>query len=150
MFCTNCGKVVEAETKFCPKCGARQSDDPLPSASVQPSQAPASASAARPQPRAATPAPARRGKTAIWATIAALLVAIMGGVGYWGWSNKLARDEAVQKLTGDEAVRKLADEEQRRAAAGKTPTETTEIRAAQLALARHIATEEAEAQAQGR
>ena len=72
--------------------------------------------------------------------VVALVLATVGGVGYWGWSNKVARDEAVQKLSGDQAARKIA--------AAENAAEAAEIKAAQALLAKHIAAEEAEAQAQ--
>jgi predicted nucleic acid-binding Zn-ribbon protein len=63
---------------------------------------------------------------------------LVGGVGYWGWSR-----------TDDHVVRQLADEEQRRVAAEKV-AEAAEITAAQALLDKHIAVEEAEAQARAR
>jgi hypothetical protein len=145
MFCTSCGKAIEPKTKFCPECGAKQ---------VDVSSSPASASAISPSPemsapsRPALPVAARSGKLAVWGAIGALVLVMGGGVGYWGWNNKVARDEAAaQKLVSDEAAGKLADAEQRRVAAEKT-AEAVEIKAAQVLLAKHIAVEEAEAQAQ--
>ena len=144
MFCTSCGKAIEPKTKFCPECGAKQ---------VDVSSSPASASAISPSPemsapsRPALPVAARSGKLAVWGAIGALVLVMGGGVGYWGWNNKVARDEAAQKLVSDEAARKLADAEQRRVAAEKA-AEAVEIKAAQVLLAKHIAVEEAEAQAQ--
>jgi uncharacterized protein HemX len=93
-------------------------------------------------PQAVSPTPLRVGKIAAWTAVVVTVVAILGGVGYWGWNNKVARDEAVQKMASDEAARKVADEQQRRLAA--------EIKTAQLMLAKHITAEEAEAQSQGR
>lgn len=148
MFCTNCGKTVEPDTKFCPKCGARQTEKPSSAAPVPPTPPPAvAASPVMAVPQSRSPVPARTGKLAAWAAVVTLVVAILGGVGYWGWNNKVARDEAAQKLASDEATRKIADAEQRRVAAEKA-ADAAEIKAAQLLLAKHIAAEEAEAQAQ--
>lgn len=113
------------------------------------------ASPAMAAPGSGPSAPARGGKGAIWAGVAALVVAIVGGVGYWGYGNKVAGDEAVRKLASDEqarvvaaedAARKLAEEEQRRVAAEKIAA-AAEVTAAQALLDKHIAAEEAQAQA---
>jgi hypothetical protein len=82
-------------------------------------------------------------------------LAAVGGVGYWGWSNKVAGDEAVRKLASDEQARVVAaedtarrfvEEEQRRVAAEKL-AEAAGITAAQALLDKHIAAEEVQAQA---
>jgi len=139
MFCTNCGKAIEAEVKFCPHCGAAQ----VPSAqSTAPTPSPTAATAATAATQSGPAAgssgalPAR--KPVLWAGAVALLVALASAAGYWGWSNK-GSDDVV--------VRRLADEEQRRVAAEKA-AETAEITAAQALLDKHIAVEEAQAQAQ--
>lgn len=104
---------------------------------------------------AAIQPPGRGGTSALWVGVGALVLALVGGVGYWGWSNKVSGEEAVRKLASDESVRKateaesarkIADEEQRRLAAEKA-TEKAEIAAAQALLDKHIAAEEAQAQA---
>lgn len=73
-------------------------------------------------------APAPAGEPAISGGVGALVQALVGGVGYWGWSNKVTGDEAVRKLARDqearqagsnETDRKLVDEEQRRMVAEK-------------------------------
>ena len=76
----------------------------------------------------------------MWAGVAALVVALVGGVGYWGWSNQVASEDNA---------RKLADVEQRRIAAERT-AEATEIAAAKELLDKHIAAEEAQAEAAAR
>lgn len=165
MFCTNCGKAVKPDTRFCPHCGSGQTAEvaspapppvvpplPLPPEDLPARVAPSPAMAA-PAPRAATPSSGS--KPALWAGGVAVVVALVGGVGYWGWNNKVAGEEAAQKLVLDEAARKaaaeesarkLAEEEQRRQAAEKA-AEAAEITAAQAMLDKHIAAEEAEAQA---
>ena len=127
MFCTNCGKAIKPDTKFCTHCGAHQTDEP-----TQPTMAvPASG-----LPKA-SPSGSKRAK---WAGVAALVVALVGGAGYWGWSNKgVSEDDA----------RKLADIEQRRIAAERT-AEAAEIAAAKELLDKHIAAEEAQAEAAAR
>ncbi len=137
MFCTNCGKAIEPESRFCPDCGARQTAEPPLSPSM-PVGAPAPAAPAMTVPAAASSASSLAGRPALWAGAAALLVALVGSVGYWGWSR-----------TDDHVVRQLADEEQRRVAAEKV-AEAAEITAAQALLDKHIAVEEAEAQARSR
>lgn len=106
-------------------------------------------------PMSGSPIPARPGKPAVWAAGAAVLVALLGGVGYWGYGNKMAGDEAVSKLAADALARKAADEEtarrlsseeQRRLAAEKV-AQVAENTAAQALLDKHIAAEEAQAQA---
>ena len=145
MFCTNCGKSLAPATKFCPHCGECQSD-----AAVAPGR-PSMSTAA---PASSIPS-ASRGKPALWAGAAALVLATVGGAGYWGWSNKIAREEALGKIAADEVARKtaaddaahkLADAEQARITAEKA-TATAEILAAQALLDKHIAAEEAQAQA---
>ncbi len=76
----------------------------------------------------------------MWAGAAALVVALVGGAGYWGWSNKGASEDDAGKL---------ADVEQRRIAAEKT-AEAAEIAAAKELLDKHIAAEEAQAEAAAR
>ena len=164
MFCTNCGKSLAPATKFCPHCGECQPDTALPNALAQTKPVPAAPDNAavapgRPSISIAAPASsipsASRGKPALWAGAAALVLATVGGAGYWGWSNKVAREEALSKIAADEVVRKtaaadaahkLADAEQARITAEKA-TETAEILAAQALLDKHIAAEEAQAQA---
>jgi uncharacterized membrane protein YvbJ len=133
MFCMNCGKAIEAETKFCPHCGARQAPQEQPSSST-PTAAPATLPASTTSV-ASGALPVR--KPVLWAGAVALLVALVSAAGYWGWRNTGADDEVV---------RQLADEEQRRVAAEKA-AETAEITAAQALLDKHIAVEEAQAQA---
>ena len=77
----------------------------------------------------------------MWAGAAALVVASVGGVGYWGWNNKEASSE--------DGARKLADAEQRRIAAERT-AEAAKITVAQGLLDKHIAAEEAQAEAAAR
>jgi hypothetical protein len=161
MFCTNCGKSIEPDTRFCPHCGTRQASVFAPPAmeglaAAAPAAALASTSGpavSRPVPVA--PAPSGGVKPAVWAGAVALVLSLVGGVGYWGWSNKVAGEQAAQKVAQeeqarkaalDEATRKLDDEAQRRVAAEKS-AEVAEITAAQAMLDRHIAAEEAQAQA---
>ncbi|MBK8115494.1 MAG: zinc ribbon domain-containing protein [Candidatus Accumulibacter sp.] len=136
MFCTNCGKAIEAEVKFCPHCGAAQVPPAQPSAPTPSPAAPPAATKSGPAAMSSGALPARR--PVLWAGAVALLVALASAAGYWGWSNK-GSDDVV--------VRRLADEEQRRVAAEKA-AETAEITAAQALLDKHIAVEEAQAQAQ--
>jgi len=141
MYCTNCGNAVAPNATFCSNCGARQADQPSFATPLPSALAPAVA--APPAPTMPAPSslsvPARAGRSAIWVAVVALVLAAVGGVGYWGWNNKVARDEAVQKLAGDAAARKTVAEK---------AAEAAEIKTAQALLARHIAAEEAEAQAQ--
>lgn len=167
MFCTNCGKSIQPGTKFCPHCGALQTPESL----VQPSPLPPVMPLAKalkglepsfdpsptpiPMPMAGVAIPGRGGTSALWVGVGALVLALVGGVGYWAWSNKVAGEEAVRKLASDESARKvaegesarkIADEEQRRRAAENT-ADSAEIAAAQALLDKHIAAEEAQAQA---
>lgn len=164
MFCSNCGKSIQPGTKFCPHCGTLQATD----ASAQPSPLPpvmlssAVLNGIEPafgtslaMPMAGIQSAGRGGTSALWAGVGALVLALVGGVGYWGWSNKVAGEETVRKLASDEAARKateaesarrIADEKQRRLAAEKT-AESAEIGTAQALLDKHIAAEEAQAQA---
>ena len=77
----------------------------------------------------------------MWAGVAALVVALVGGGGYWIWSNNEA--------SSADGARKLADSEERRIAAERT-AEVAEIAAAQESLDKHIAAEEAQAEAAAR
>ena len=133
MFCTNCGKAVEPDTKFCPNCGANQMGESPPS-SPTPTIAAAPVTA---PPVTGSAVPLRAGKPAVWAGIVALVLVIVGGLGYWGWNNKVGNDEAVRKRDLDEVVRKATD------------INTAEIKAAQILLEKHIAAEEAQANSQG-
>lgn len=124
--------AIEPDKKFCPNCGANQTDEPPPMPPTYVSAV--AASPAMAAPAAGSPAPARAGKPALWASAVALVLAIVGGVGYWGWNNKVASDEVIHKMANDEASRKVAD------------AEAAEIKAAQVLLEKHIAAEEAQAQ----
>lgn len=166
MFCMNCGKAIKPDTKFCPHCGTLQVTESPPQSSPLPPTMPSSAApkgiepvfgppGAGPLPMAAIQPPGRGGTSALWVGVGALVLALVGGVGYWGWSNKVSGEEAVRKLASDESVRKateaesarkIADEEQRRLAAEKA-AEKAEIATAQALLDKHIAAEEAQAQA---
>ena len=127
MFCTNCGKAIVPDTKFCTHCGAHQTDE-----STQPTMA---------VPASGLPKVSPSGSTrAMWAGVAALVMALVGGVGYWAWSNKGASEDGATKL---------ADVEQRRIAAERT-AEAAEIAAANELLDKHIAAEEAQAEAAAR
>lgn len=168
MFCTNCGKVIEPDIKFCPHCGTFQTPESSVSPSPMPAATPAPATPPRFEPSfgtapamamPTTAAPARAGgsQAVLWAGVGTLVLALAGGVGYWGWSNKVASEEAVRKLASDEqarkavdteSARKIADEEQRRLVAQRA-AESAQINAAQAALDRHIAAEEAQAQTSG-
>lgn len=128
MFCANCGTAIEADSRFCSNCGAQRSG-------ITPPPASAAAPVAR-APVGRPPSAIRH--IAVWLAIAVPVLAIVGGVGYWGWTNKVARDQAVQELANSEAAAKAAAAEQ------------SAIKAARAALARHIAAEEAEAQAKTR
>lgn len=172
MFCSSCGKPIAPDTAFCPHCGGCQAVDvQLPTMRVTPAAAAAAVQAATmpPPPRAAAapamapamamPAAAaaapRGARTAMMAGVAALVVALLGGVGYWGWSNKVSGEETARQLAADEAARarqaaeegaqRLAAEEQRRLAAEQA-ARAAEATAAQALLDRHIAAEEAQAQ----
>ena len=135
MFCTNCGKAIAAEVKFCPHCGAAQVPSAQSSAPTLSPTAPTAATQSGPAAGSSGALPAR--KPVLWAGAVALLVALASAAGYWGWSNK---------GSDDELVRRLADEEQRRVASEKA-AETAEFTAAQALLDKHIAVEEAQAQA---
>jgi cytoskeletal protein RodZ len=87
-------------------------------------------------------APRGNGPLVAWSAIVVLTLVILGGIGYWGWNNKVARDEAVQKLA--------SEQDQQHQAAEKSAADAAEIRTAQLLLEKHIAAEEAEAQARAR
>lgn len=150
MTCTNCAKAIEPDMKFCPHCGAQQTAvlsspsaeqptplQPLvqPAPMVQPEASAADAFSRLEGRSSVSPAPPPAGKPMAWAGAVALVLAVVSGVGYWGW-----------RTTSDEAAHKLAVEEQRRTAAEKV-AEAAEITAAQALLDKHIAEEEATAQA---
>jgi uncharacterized protein HemX len=153
MFCTSCGKSLDPETRFCPSCGTPQFS--------QPRSAPqAGAAAPRSAPITASPdADAGKGsKAAVWAGVAALVLALAGGAGYWGWSSKVAGEGAAGKqaaegqagkAAAETAKSRVAESEQRRVSAEQS-AETAEIAAAQALLDKHIAAEEAQALADGK
>lgn len=94
---------------------------------------------------AAAPASSRGVTPAIWAVVGTLAVAILGGLGYWGWSNKVAGEETASKLAAVEEQRRLAAEQA--GAASSKAAEAQEILAAQAALDKRIEDEEAQARA---
>ena len=152
MHCTQCGKELQRESGFCVHCGARQITEPpaLPPKTSSSAPAPMRSMAeqkfhAQPTAHSVTPAGARR-KPWMWACASSLIVALLGGVGYWGWTNKVANDETARKLA------EVSEVSQRRAAeaaaadarrvAAENMAERAEIAAAQAALNKRIADEE--------
>ena len=122
MHCIRCGKSLPPGAAFCAHCGAKQG---------------VGAGAAK---AAGTP----------WLAIASMVagVGILGGVGYWGWNNYAAKEEAARKAAGTapSALTPVA------APAQPPPNpdearERAEIVAAQAALAKHIIEEENAAKA---
>lgn len=159
MHCTNCGKEINREAAFCKHCGARQhpppSTPPTPTTEVE-----TNAASLLLQARVGT-----HHKTWIWAGAVGVLLALVGGgIGFWGWTNKLASDEAMRRLADDIQRRAAAEEEKRRSAAEEekrrsaaeeekrraaevNAIERAEIAAAQAALDKQIAEEENQAKA---
>jgi hypothetical protein len=87
----------------------------------------------------------------IWAGAAAFAVALLGGSGYWAWTNKLANDEAARRLAqlsevNQSRAAETAATDTRRVSA-ENAAERAEIAAAQAALSKRIADEEALAKA---
>ena len=160
MFCTNCGKSITPDAKFCTLCGALQTT----AAQVAvPAPAPAPASAPAPgfqgyaaplenrpsahPANAARPAPTRTITPVIWAVAGALLVASLGGLAYWGWSNKVAAEQAASKLAATREQGRVADESSNQT--GPQSSDPSDVAAAQQALDRRIEAEEAQAQTVG-
>lgn len=151
MFCTNCGKSLEPETRFCPGCGTAQSP--------QPRARPSSRAAASPVTAMSAPdGGGKGGRAAVWAGAAVLALGLAGGAGYWSWSGKTSNQEAVPKPAAQEQAGKAAAEdaksraaeaEKQRATAEKA-AEAAEIARAEALLDRHIAAEEAQALAGGK
>jgi uncharacterized protein HemX len=149
MFCTHCGKHLEPEVRFCPDCGTPQGAQPSPAQRRTHTPAPAASAIA------ATPAQGafagKGGKAALWGGAILLILGLVGGGAYWGWSSKvpseestreLVADEQARKTAADEAARNLAETRQQQAAAEKA-AESAEIAAAHALLDKHIAAEEA-------
>lgn len=133
-LCANCGQAGDPATPFCPHCGARRTAPLAQPAASEPPAAPVPPAAPAP---AGSPAAAPRGRTALWAGGVVLLVGALGAAVYWGRGDPAADDAAA---------RRLAVEEKRRQAAEKA-AEAAELRAAKALFERHIALEEAQAQA---
>jgi uncharacterized membrane protein YebE (DUF533 family) len=121
MHCIKCGKSLPPGATFCAHCGAKQSGGV---------------------------AAANAGGTP-WLAISSMVagVAILAGMGYWGWNNYAAKEEAARKAAatptsltpvGAPAQPQLTPDEAR---------ERAEIVAAQAALAKHIIDEENAAKA---
>lgn len=118
MFCKNCGKAIEQDSKFCPNCGTNLIDElPTPSPHVTGAAVPAQAKPVLPM------------------VVVALVLVIVGAGGYWAWNSKVASDEALHQRGNEELARKATD------------INTAEIKAAQILLEKHIEAEEAQAQA---
>ena len=98
-------------------------------------------------------------KAWMWAGTVVMIMSLVGGIGYWGWTNKLATDEAMRRLADEVQHRTAAEEDMRRAAAEAEKRravaeeakrraseaealERAELAAAQAALDKHIAEEE--------
>ena len=179
-FCAYCGARQFAEPPAAPPPTSSLSPEAINSAAPQTAQEQAAASIANsstqpesareqaaeaatmrtPVPQSAQrqipPAPAEppgaRHKLWVWAGASTLAVVLLGGVGYWGWTNKLANDETVRRLAA------LSEVNQRRAAeasnsgarraTAEDAAEYAEIAAAQAALSKRIIEEENLAKAQ--
>jgi hypothetical protein len=61
-------------------------------------RAPMPQSVQRQAPSALAASTGARHNPWVWAGASALTVVLLGGVGYWGWINKLANDETARKL----------------------------------------------------
>jgi hypothetical protein len=81
----------------------------------------------------------------VWAGASALTVVLLGGVGYWGWINKLANDETARRLAQLSEVSQHRGAEAAAADARRAPedmAERAQIAAAQAALNKQITEEE--------
>lgn len=125
MHCIRCGKQLPPGAAFCAHCGAKQTG--------------------------AGKAAKGTGNTVAVAAVAAGVV-ILGGMGYWAWSQHAAKEEAAQKVSAQAAPASgtapaRATPASQPAASGEDAAERAEIVAAQAALAKHIMEEEAQAKA---
>ena len=142
MFCTDCGQELAAEAKFCSKCGSKTfRADAAAAPAVAPVRAAAAAPTASPAP-AASPAaaiPAPRKAMSAPAILGIVLVALLavGGGGYWAL---VGSGQAKNESAESKAVAEPSKE-----AAPARPSEREEIAAANAALDKRIAAEEAEA-----
>jgi len=121
MHCIKCGKSLPPGAAFCAHCGAKQTGG------------------------AGT---ANAGGTP-WLAISSMVagLAILGGVGYWGWNNYAAKQEAARKAEAvPSSLTPVAAPAQPQPSADEA-RERAEVVAAQAALARHIIEEENAAKA---
>ena len=125
-FCANCGARQVAKPPATPPPTSLSSPEAIRSAAPQTAQEQAAATIAnssrqaeavraqaaesatmrthvpqsvqRQAPPALAPPTGARHKPWVWAAASTLAVVLLGGVSYWGWSNKLANDETARKL----------------------------------------------------
>jgi len=127
MQCHQCGFNLPDSAKFCRSCGANQAvrpePIPVPEAAVR-QQAIEPASQSAPIPPKQTPinpaqdarsvarAPSSSSTPKI-AIISVIVIALVGGVGYWAWTQKEAANEQASLLAKNQAEEKQrrADEE---------------------------------------
>ena len=119
--CIKCGDEVAVNAKFCRSCGANQNEAPvnpaievpLPIANVVEAKVPvAAALKPAPSPVAYSLPPVsspKKPKITIYAVVGVLIAAIVGGGGYWGWTQKTAADEQAVQL-----AKQQADEQKRK------------------------------------
>jgi hypothetical protein len=116
MHCIKCGKSLPSGAVFCAHCGSKQVGG-------------ATAGKAGGPP---------------WVAIASMVagVAVLGGVGFWGWNNYAAKEEAARKVAAQPAALTPVSAPAQPQLSPEDAKERSEIVAAQAALAKHIIDEE--------
>jgi len=111
MICKHCGYELPDTAKFCRSCGKPQSADvPVSTAPAPaPVATPAPVSTPAPAPQTAFTTPAAKSNLVAYLAVAISFIASVGGVGYWGWTQRVLAEEQktiIVKFQAEEAARK--------------------------------------------
>lgn len=156
--CAKCGTEMLTNAAFCRNCGTKVAGAPVASdvSSVVhtpppniPHAPPLPDLAASPKtgmPQNEAPIQRQFTHTKRNAAIAMTAIAILGGMGYWGWMNKFKTDAVALKLAEEQQSKKEAEIQQKIKQAEERARKEAEEKA-QQALAEKLVTLQSEAQA---
>jgi hypothetical protein len=114
--CKKCGNELIPNAKFCKHCGTNVENTSASNSALQPTPINALNSQQSQQESLVVNAPkpiATKSNTTKYSVIAILLTILIGGVGYWGWSNKKVAEEQsalIAKQQAEAEAQKIAAE----------------------------------------
>lgn len=112
MKCQKCGFELPDTAKFCRSCGTKQEQLTAPVATPQAPPIPVlsdvvqkSTAAKASLPRAPAPVPitATKARTTTYVVVGLVIVAVVSGVGYWGWKQRVSANALAKQVAAQEA-----------------------------------------------